>query len=90
MGVTRRDFVKIAGLAAGLGVGGKWWAPAAAALAEKPQPGEVRVATNCEMCFWGCGAFARVVDGKVVKLDGNPLHPGSRGRLCARGNSGMG
>jgi thiosulfate reductase/polysulfide reductase chain A len=91
MGITRREFMKIAGLAAGCGVGGRWLLPSSApAAAERPRPGEVTVATNCEMCFWGCGAFAKVVDGKVVKLDGNPLHPSSRGRLCARGNSGMG
>ncbi len=90
MKVTRREFMKTLGLAAGVGVGANWLLPAALASGENPQPGEVYAATNCEMCFWGCGAIAKVVDGKVVKLDGNPLHPGSRGKLCARGNSGMG
>lgn len=90
MGVTRREFVKLAGLAAGLGVGAKWLLPSALASAENPQPDEVSVATNCEMCFWGCGAIVKVVDGKVVKLEGNPLHPNSRGKLCAKGNAGMG
>lgn len=48
------------------------------------------VTTYCEMCFWKCGAFAKVVDGKVVKLEGNPLHPHCRGKLCGRGNGGIG
>ncbi len=46
------------------------------------------VATNCEMCFWRCGALAEIKDGKVLKLEGNPEHPLTKGRLCARGNSG--
>ncbi len=48
------------------------------------------IATNCEMCFWRCGVLAEVADGKVVKLEGNPAHPLTRGRLCARGNAGTG
>ncbi len=47
-----------------------------------------QIATNCEMCFWRCGVLAEVRDGKVVKLQGNPDHPLTEGRLCARGNAG--
>jgi thiosulfate reductase/polysulfide reductase chain A len=82
--------MKLAGLAAGVGAGAPWLLPAALASGENPPPGEVYAATNCEMCHWGCGTLAKVVDGRVVKLDGNPLHPGSRGKLCARGHSGLG
>jgi len=49
-----------------------------------------QIATNCEMCFWRCGVLAEVADGKVLKLEGNPDHPLTRGRLCARGNAGTG
>ncbi len=48
-----------------------------------------RVATICEMCFWRCGVLADVVDGRVVRVEGNPDHPLNRGRLCARGNAGV-
>jgi thiosulfate reductase/polysulfide reductase chain A len=41
------------------------------------------------MCVWRCGLIAKVVDGRVVKLDGNPEHPHSRGKLCPRGQSGL-
>ncbi len=47
-----------------------------------------KVATTCEMCFWRCGVLASVSDGKVVRLEGNPDHPMTKGRLCARGNAG--
>ncbi len=49
-----------------------------------------QIATNCEMCFWRCGVLAEVADGKVLRLEGNPDHPLTRGRLCARGNAGTG
>jgi thiosulfate reductase / polysulfide reductase chain A len=48
-----------------------------------------RVATNCEMCFWRCGVLASVADGRVVRVEGNPEHPLTKGRLCARGNAGV-
>jgi thiosulfate reductase/polysulfide reductase chain A len=48
------------------------------------------VPTYCEICFWKCGTIAKVINGRVVKLEGNPVHPGARGKLCGRGNGGAG
>lgn len=48
----------------------------------------LQIATNCEMCFWRCGALAKIQDGQVTRLEGNPSHPLTQGRLCARGNAG--
>ncbi|MCC7209298.1 MAG: molybdopterin-dependent oxidoreductase [Anaerolineae bacterium] len=48
------------------------------------------IPTLCEMCVWRCGVLARVRDGRVYKLDGNPAHSHSLGNLCARGQSGVG
>ncbi len=54
-------------------------------------PEELRpVPTFCEVCFWNCGLIAKVQNGKVVKLDGNPLSERGRGRLCGRGNAALG
>lgn len=47
-----------------------------------------KIATICEMCFWRCGVLASVAEGKVLRVEGNPEHPMTRGRLCARGNAG--
>jgi thiosulfate reductase/polysulfide reductase chain A len=47
------------------------------------------IPTMCEMCVWRCGVLAKVRDGRVVKLEGNPAHPHSKGKLCARGQSGL-
>jgi thiosulfate reductase/polysulfide reductase chain A len=43
----------------------------------------------CEMCVWRCGLIAKIKEGRVVKLEGNPEHPHSRGNLCPRGQSGL-
>ncbi|NIA31899.1 MAG: hypothetical protein GWP06_18560 [Actinobacteria bacterium] len=43
-----------------------------------------------EMCVWRCGLIAKVRNGKITKLEGNPDHPHSRGKLCPRGQAGLG
>ncbi len=47
------------------------------------------IPTVCEMCVTRCGLKAKVKDGVVVKLEGNPDHPMSRGKLCPKGNAGI-
>lgn len=51
--------------------------------------GERMVPTVCEMCVNKCAAIAKVKDGRVIKLDPNPLFPKSRNMLCARGAAGI-
>ncbi|MEJ2068614.1 MAG: molybdopterin-dependent oxidoreductase, partial [Deltaproteobacteria bacterium] len=48
------------------------------------------VPTSCQICYWGCGVHAHVVDGKIWKLTGNPDDPLCAGRLCPRGTAGVG
>src|SRR5260370_15146796 len=45
------------------------------------------VPTTCFNCEAACGLLAYVDQdtGEIQKLEGNPLHPGSRGRNCAKG-----
>lgn len=52
--------------------------------------GDVRTTYNyCDMCPWRCGVVVQSVNGRVVKIDGNPKDPKSRGMLCARGQAGV-
>ena len=44
----------------------------------------------CGMCVNMCGVIARNVNGKVTKIDPNPLYTKSRNFMCARGNAGLG
>jgi anaerobic selenocysteine-containing dehydrogenase len=45
------------------------------------------VPTICFNCESACGLLAYVdkETGKVRRFEGNPVHPGSRGRVCAKG-----
>ncbi len=47
------------------------------------------IPTLCEMCVNKCAAIAQVEDGKVIKLNPNPLFPKSKNMLCPRGNAGI-
>uniref|UniRef100_UPI004056406F molybdopterin-containing oxidoreductase family protein n=1 Tax=Candidatus Electronema sp. TaxID=2698783 RepID=UPI004056406F len=95
MAFSRRNFLKYAAMSAGGAaiVDTPFFSARARAEAEG---GTARyVPTSCEMCFWKCGVIAKVQKNKdgvdeVVKLEGNPLHPQSLGKLCARGQAGIG
>jgi anaerobic selenocysteine-containing dehydrogenase len=45
------------------------------------------VPTICFNCESACGLLAFVEEGtgRIAKFEGNPVHPGSRGRTCAKG-----
>jgi anaerobic selenocysteine-containing dehydrogenase len=52
--------------------------------------GTERWATSvCRECPAACGVRVRLVDEVPVKLEGNPLCPVSRGRLCAKGQAAL-
>lgn len=90
---TRRDFLWTAG------AGAATWAllqsPAVEWTAEQAaeagwEPGvEDRLRSACLICPARCGIQGRVVDGRLVRILGNPLHPVSRGGLCPRGIGGV-
>ncbi|MHB0977239.1 MAG: molybdopterin-dependent oxidoreductase [Candidatus Aquicultorales bacterium] len=43
----------------------------------------------CRQCSAGCGIQVRIREGRAKKIEGNPLCPVNRGRLCARGQAGL-
>lgn len=43
--------------------------------------------TTCWIGKQDCGILARVVDGRIVKLEGHPLHPRNRATLCPKGQA---
>jgi anaerobic selenocysteine-containing dehydrogenase/Fe-S-cluster-containing dehydrogenase component len=45
--------------------------------------------TVCRECPAACGATARVLEGRAVKLEGNPEYPVGRGALCPRGQAAI-
>ncbi len=46
-------------------------------------------ASTCRECPAGCGVLAKNREGRVIKVEGNPLHPINRGRLCMRGQAAL-
>ena len=46
-------------------------------------------ASTCRECPAGCGLHAKVREGRVIKLEGNPDSPINHGRLCARGQAAL-
>ncbi len=57
--------------------------------AVKPDLEERIVKTACRACIANCGVLAHVKNGRVVKLEGNPEDPMSRGKMCAKGLAGI-
>ncbi|MFQ5871223.1 MAG: molybdopterin-dependent oxidoreductase [Candidatus Geothermarchaeales archaeon] len=51
------------------------------------ESGSRLVPTTCWIGKQECGMLARLVDGRVVKLEGHPDHPRNRGTLCPKGQS---
>lgn len=95
MSVSRRQFIKISGstfgaAAVGTGLVTEGWGLDRSRGADPGTEGDRVVPTFCELCFWKCGVLAHVKDGTVTKIEGNPAHPLSRGRLCPRGTGGTG
>jgi anaerobic selenocysteine-containing dehydrogenase len=93
--IERRTFLGSAGLAAAAAACRARPDPYAARkppvrLAPGVRPGSDRqMFSTCGLCSAGCGLRVRVVDGRAVKVDGNPHSPINRGGLCARGAAAL-
>ena len=46
-------------------------------------------ASTCRECPAGCGILVKNREGRAVKIEGNPLHPINRGKLCIRGQAAL-
>jgi thiosulfate reductase/polysulfide reductase chain A len=86
--LSRRRFLQIS--AATFGAAAVQLEAPLAQAAQTKKTGVRAIPTTCDICFWKCGAIAYVRNGKLWKIEGNPLDPLSRGRLCTRGTGGIG
>ena len=48
-----------------------------------------KVPGMCQLCSTICGTIGYVKEGRLIKIEGNPKDPNSRGYLCARGHAGL-
>jgi len=46
-------------------------------------------ASTCRECPAGCGILAKNREGRVIKIEGNPLHPINGGKICMRGQAAL-
>jgi len=82
---TRRSFVKLMGASAGLAglVGCRWPKEKILPYSRRPEgriPGKpVDYATTFELDGVGTGLLVKSFDGRPIKVEGNPDHPGSLG-----------
>lgn len=88
--LSRRDFLKLGAVTVVAGAG-----LTALKLADKPvavqtaSTEETIIKTTCALCLSGCGLDVRVVNGKAVKVEGNPLHPLNQGVCCLKGQTSL-
>src|SRR5512136_3375499 len=91
--LSRRDFLKIGGATFGALAASQFIPPRVAEAARQngllDASNSGYIPSMCEMCVWRCGLLAKVENGRVIKLEGNPEHPHSNGKLCPRGQSGL-
>ncbi len=96
--LTRRDVLKLAGVGGAVAAVLSGCGPMSRYVRRKPYtdmpefqlPGEsVYFATLCRECPAGCGLVVRTVEGRAVKVEGNPQHPVNRGRTCARAQASL-
>jgi len=95
--IGRRRFIGLlaGAAAAGTAAGGTAGRVFSSVLASADQPlypprgPENFVLSVCAACPGGCGLRVRRIGERVVKVEGNPLHPISGGRVCVKGQAAL-
>jgi thiosulfate reductase/polysulfide reductase chain A len=93
MKIKRRAFVKGGAAAGGLAIAsGMLRGNLLALSAKEPESslaavGEETVPTTCWIGKQDCGLLAHKVNGRLVKFEGNPIHPQNRGTPCPKGTA---
>src|SRR5574341_2600846 len=92
--ISRRDFLKLASVGAATTAVLTGCGPASRYVKREPY---IRMpeytynglstyyATTCRECAAGCGLIVRTMQGRALKVEGNPNHPVNLGKTCPRG-----
>jgi anaerobic selenocysteine-containing dehydrogenase len=92
--ISRRDFLKLAGTGVATTAVLTGCGPASRYVQREPYSKmpeytynglSTYYATTCRECAAGCGLIVRTMQGRALKVEGNPNHPVNRGKTCARG-----
>jgi molybdopterin-containing oxidoreductase family iron-sulfur binding subunit len=93
--MNRRTFLKIAGMTSITFAAGCTSNPETRLFSQVEAPDDMVpgkadwYASTCRECPAGCGIIAKNREGRVVKVEGNPLHPINAGKLCMRGQAAL-
>ncbi len=96
-GISRRTFIKLSGLTGAAVAASRFLSyPALGSIISSPEPPEGQgvisekwLPTSCLNCATRCATRVRVVNGRAVKVTGNPLSKVSEGANCARAHVGL-
>ena len=92
--ISRRDFLKLASAGAATTAVLTGCGPASRYVEREPYSKmpeytynglSTYYATTCRECAAGCGLIVRTMQGRALKVEGNPNHPVNRGKTCPRG-----
>ena len=94
--ISRRDFLKLAGVGAATTAVLTGCGPASRYVAREPYTKmpeytynglSTYYATTCRECSAGCGLIVRTMQGRALKVEGNQNNPVNLGKTCARGQA---
>ena len=91
LNLSRRSFIKSAAAASAVAaVTSAASGNFVEAHAEESASSEEKVIhTACRACISNCAVKVTVRDGRVVHIEGDPIDPMSKGRICAKGGVGI-
>ncbi|HLO14682.1 MAG TPA: twin-arginine translocation signal domain-containing protein, partial [Anaerolineales bacterium] len=94
--ISRRDFLKLASVGAATTAVLTGCGPASRYVKREPYTKmpeyyynglSTYYATTCRECAAGCGLIVRTMQGRAIKVEGNPNHPVNLGKTCPRGQT---
>jgi anaerobic selenocysteine-containing dehydrogenase len=94
--ISRRDFLKLASVGAATSAVLTGCGPASRYVKREPYSKmpeytynglSTYYATTCRECAAGCGLIVRTMQGRAIKVEGNPNHPVNLGKTCPRGQT---
>lgn len=94
--ISRRKFLALLGASAALaGTACSDYRDKGEIIPYNKKPEEITLgkanyyASTCTACPNACGILIKTREGRPIKIDGNPDHPVSKGKICAQGQASV-
>ena len=91
--LSRRKFFALIGASAALAAAGCNYRDKGEIIPYTHKPEEITLgksafyASTCTACPNACGILIKTREGRPIKIDGNPDHPVSKGKICTKGHA---